>query len=95
MLDLPDRSEDFDYGLKKEDIKENDSEPKPSTSNGDRKITDDSFLMVTQANWEDDVIWNGDDIRHKVFQKLNSKSNAAGWVPSTFNRTAGSMTGKS
>ena len=45
---------------------------------GERKILDDAFLMVTQANWEDDVIWNGDDIKHKVLQKLNSKSNAAG-----------------
>ena len=36
----------------------------------------------------------------KVLQKLNSKTNAAGWVPSSFNRTAGSFsssqgTGKS
>ena len=43
-----------------------------------REILDDAFLMVTQANWEDDVIWNGDDIKHKVLQKLNNKSNAAG-----------------
>ena len=50
--------------------------------------------MVTQANWEKDVIWNGDDIKNNVLQKLNSKSNAAGWVPSSYNRTAGSMTGK-
>ncbi len=34
-------------------------------------------------------MWNGDDIRHKVLQKLSSKTNAAGWVPSSFNRTAG------
>ena len=27
----------------------------------------------------------------KVLQKLNSKTNAAGWVPSSFNRTAGSF----
>ena len=60
----------------------------------DRKILDDAFLMVTQANWEKDVIWNGDDIKNNVLQKLNSKSNAAGWVPSSYNRTAGSMTGK-
>ena len=32
-----------------------------------------------QMNWEEDVVWNGDDIRHKVMQKLNSKSNAAGY----------------
>ncbi len=54
----------------------------------------DAFLMVTQVNWEDDVVWNGDDIRHKVMHKLSSKTNAAGWVPTGFNRTAGPV-GKS
>ena len=47
--------------------------------------------MVTQLNWEEDVIWNGEDIKHKVLAKLNSKSNAAGWVPSSMSRTAGSF----
>ena len=28
-----------------------------------------------------------------MLQKLNSKTNAAGWVPSSFNRTAGSFSG--
>ena len=36
-------------------------------------------------------MWNGEDIKHKVLQKLNSKTNAAGWVPTGFNRTAGSF----
>lgn len=44
--------------------------------------------MVSQLHWEDDIIWNGEDIKHKVLQKLNSKTNAAGWVPSSTNRTA-------
>ncbi|XP_034174297.1 TATA-box binding protein associated factor 1 isoform X3 [Osmia lignaria lignaria] len=52
------------------------------------EFSDDAFLMVSQLHWEDDVIWNGDDIKHKVLQKLNSKNNAAGWVPSSGNRTA-------
>ena len=51
----------------------------------------DAFHMVTQVNWEEDVIWNGEDIKHKVLSKLNSKSNAAGWVPSSMSRTAGSF----
>ena len=51
----------------------------------------DAFHMVTQTNWEDDIIWNGEDIKHKVLSKLNSKSNAAGWVPSSLSRTAGSF----
>lgn len=31
------------------------------------EFSDDAFLMVSQLHWEDDVIWNGDDIKHKVY----------------------------
>lgn len=27
---------------------------------------DDAFLMVTQLHWEDDVVWDGNEIKHKV-----------------------------
>lgn len=27
---------------------------------------DDAFLMVTQLHWEDEVVWDGNDIKHKV-----------------------------
>ena len=70
--------------------------PSPKNNKGESSeisFPDDAFLMVTQANWEDDIIWNGEDIKHKVLQKLNSKTNAAGWVPTGFNRTAGSFVG--
>lgn len=45
--------------------------PKMSGYEGDRdededEFPDDSFHMVTQYNWEEDIIWNGDDIKHKV-----------------------------
>lgn len=110
MLGLPEVVEKYDYGLrnekdnanddtiKKEPVEEKKSHHEIVTTNGETRIDfpSDAFLMVTQANWEEDVIWNGDDIRHKVLQKLNSKTNAAGWVPTGFNRTAGSFstTGK-
>lgn len=29
-------------------------------------FADDAFLMVSQLHWEDDVVWNGDDIKHKA-----------------------------
>jgi hypothetical protein len=29
-------------------------------------FADDSYLMVSQLHWEDEVVWNGDDIKHKV-----------------------------
>lgn len=32
----------------------------------DEEFADDAFLMVSQLHWEDDVVWNGDDIKHKV-----------------------------
>ena len=96
MLGLPDKVEDFDYGLKVETDNLASDQIKLTSPNAkdDTHLTEDAFLMVTQANWEDEVIWNGDDIKHKVLQKLNSKTNAAGWVPSSFNRTAGAMSGK-
>ena len=55
-------------------------------ADGEEEFADDSFHMVTQYNWEDDIIWNGDDIKHKLNQKR--KNMAAGWVPSSYNRTA-------
>lgn len=49
-------------------------------------IPDDAYLMVSQLHWEDDVVWDGNDIKHKVMQKLNSKQIAAGWLPSSISR---------
>ena len=69
-------------------------ESKPKNSQAKIEFPDDAFLMVTQANWEEDIVWNGEDIRHKVFQKINSKNNTAGWVPTSFNRTAGTSFGQ-
>ncbi|XP_060863239.1 transcription initiation factor TFIID subunit 1 [Metopolophium dirhodum] len=84
MLGVPENGEEFDYGFKLKDNKtediENNSEENP--------YPEDAYLMVSQLHWEDDIIWNGEDIKHKVLQKLNSKTNAAGWVPSSTNRTA-------
>lgn len=36
----------------------------------DKDIPDDAFLMVTQLHWEDDVVWDGNDIKHKVKMSL-------------------------
>lgn len=54
-------------------------------------IPDDAYLMVSQLHWEDDVVWDGNDIKHKTLQKLTSKTNAAGWLPSSGSRTAGAF----
>uniref|UniRef100_A0A1Q3F3H4 Transcription initiation factor TFIID subunit n=1 Tax=Culex tarsalis TaxID=7177 RepID=A0A1Q3F3H4_CULTA len=90
MLNVAETGEDFNYGFKQTDAQEE------VTIKGE-PIPDDAFLMVSQLHWEDDVVWDGNDIKHKVLQKLNSKINAAGWLPSSGSRTAGafSQPGKS
>lgn len=35
----------------------------------DSGFPDDAFLMVSQLQWEDDVIWDGSEIKHKVSEK--------------------------
>jgi transcription initiation factor TFIID subunit 1 len=105
MLDVPESGENFNYGFKMKDKKENDAdeiEEKPVISHeyededSSHEIPDDAFLMVSQLHWEDDVVWDGSLIKDKVEQKLNSKTNAAGWLPSSGSRTAAfSQPGKS
>ncbi|XP_059612108.1 transcription initiation factor TFIID subunit 1 isoform X2 [Phlebotomus argentipes] len=92
MLEVADSGEGFNYGFKMRDETQKREE---IVINGE-PIPDDAYLMVSQLHWEDDVVWDGNDIKHKVLQKLNSKTNAAGWLPSSGSRTAGafSHTGK-
>ncbi|XP_045771429.1 transcription initiation factor TFIID subunit 1 isoform X2 [Maniola jurtina] len=102
MLNVPETGEGFDYGFKakapspeREDKpKEKPSEGDPNSDNNENRdspdsgFPDDAFLMVSQLQWEDDVIWDGSEIKQKVLARLNSKSNAAGWVPTSVSRTA-------
>ncbi|RWS29199.1 transcription initiation factor TFIID subunit 1-like protein [Leptotrombidium deliense] len=88
MLCVPESGDSFDYGFRignTQDVLEPDSIDEEIDS-------DDCFHMVTQMQWEDNVIWNGEDIKQKVLEKLNDKYHAAGWVPSGINRTASAFT---
>lgn len=92
MLDVADSGEGFNYGFKLRD--RNDAaavEADDEVVVRGEPIPDDAYLMVSQLHWEDDVVWDGNDIKHKVMQKLNSKTNAAGWLPSSGSRTAGAF----
>ncbi|XP_063240070.1 transcription initiation factor TFIID subunit 1 isoform X2 [Bacillus rossius redtenbacheri] len=80
MLEVPETGDGFNYGFKLREKVSDDEDNRDSS-----RFPDDAFLMVSQLHWEDEVIWNGEDIKHK---KLNCKTNAAGWVPSSSNRTA-------
>ncbi|XP_056630576.1 transcription initiation factor TFIID subunit 1 isoform X2 [Diorhabda sublineata] len=86
MLEVPETGDGFNYGFKVGN--QNTESEEDNKENKEEGFPDDAFLMVTQLHWEDDVVWDGNDIKHKVQQKLSSKTNAAGWVPSSGNRTA-------
>ncbi|XP_004536590.1 transcription initiation factor TFIID subunit 1 isoform X1 [Ceratitis capitata] len=101
MLDVPDSGEGFNYGFKS---KPSGAPQKGNSSDSQslvpaeedmvikgEPIADDAFLMVSQLHWEDEVVWDGNDIKAKVLQKLNSKTIAAGWLPSSGSRTAGAF----
>ncbi|XP_059404036.1 transcription initiation factor TFIID subunit 1-like isoform X5 [Carassius carassius] len=47
---------------------------------------DELFLMVTQLQWEDDIIWNGEDVKHKGTK--TQRASLAGWLPTSMTRNA-------
>lgn len=48
-------------------VQQPDDEEKKSMA---EDFPDDSYLMVSQLHWEDEVVWNGDEIKHKVISVL-------------------------
>uniref|UniRef100_A0A3P8RZU8 Transcription initiation factor TFIID subunit n=1 Tax=Amphiprion percula TaxID=161767 RepID=A0A3P8RZU8_AMPPE len=78
MLGVPEDGSNFNYGFK---LKEKDS----NICSQDREITL-LFLMVTQLQWEDDIIWNGEDVKHKGTK--TQRASLAGWLPSSMTRNA-------
>ncbi|XP_026540133.1 transcription initiation factor TFIID subunit 1 isoform X1 [Notechis scutatus] len=83
MLGIPEDGSGFDYGFK---LKEEEEEEKSSAAEKDELLADEHFLMVTQLQWEDDVIWNGEDIKHKGTK--TQRASLAGWLPSSMTRNA-------
>lgn len=74
----------FDYGFKLKQKSLSDQEEAPL----DDEFDDEAYLMVTQLHWEDDIIWNGEEVRQKVMNSAKQKALSAGWIPSTTFRTA-------
>ncbi|XP_042732345.1 transcription initiation factor TFIID subunit 1 isoform X2 [Lagopus leucura] len=92
MLGIPEDGSGFDYGFKLKEKTE--QEVKGQTDEKDAELVDEKddlladehFLMVTQLQWEDDVIWNGEDVKHKGTK--TQRASLAGWLPSSMTRNA-------
>lgn len=79
-LNTPDDGEGFSYGFKLKTYESDDVILNP--------IPDEAFLMMNQLAWEEDIIWDGHDVKAKIENKLSEKQKVAGWLPSRNSRTA-------
>ncbi|TRZ01483.1 hypothetical protein DNTS_031895 [Danionella cerebrum] len=63
-------------------------EPQEAQAEGDEGLStqDELFLMVTQLQWEDDIIWNGEDVKNKGTK--TQRASLAGWLPTSMTRNA-------
>ncbi|XP_037544029.1 transcription initiation factor TFIID subunit 1, partial [Nematolebias whitei] len=72
-----------------ESQKQEDDETDGENVDGDEAksaLENELFLMVTQLQWEDDIIWNGEDVKHKGTK--TQRASLAGWLPSSMTRNA-------
>nr|XP_005596101.3 transcription initiation factor TFIID subunit 1-like [Macaca fascicularis] len=94
MLGVSEDGSGFDYGFK---LRKTEHEPvtksrmiekfrKLEESNGTDLLADENFLMVTQLHWEDNIIWDGEDVKHKGTKP--QRAGLAGWLPSSMTRNA-------
>ncbi|ESP02189.1 hypothetical protein LOTGIDRAFT_212720 [Lottia gigantea] len=87
-MGVDETGEGFDYGFKLKEAKEEEEEKKEYPDKPKMVFPDEAFLMITQVQWEDDIIWNSEEAKQKVLQNHKQRAAAAGWVPSTNSRTA-------
>uniref|UniRef100_A0A671VP97 Transcription initiation factor TFIID subunit n=1 Tax=Sparus aurata TaxID=8175 RepID=A0A671VP97_SPAAU len=89
MLGVSEDGSNFNYGFKLKE--EQSSEPEKQDAPQEiiepkHALENELFLMVTQLQWEDDIIWNGEDIKHKGTK--TQRASLAGWLPSSMTRNA-------
>ena len=49
---------------------------------------EDAYHMVTQVQWEDDIIWNSEEVKQKIMAVHRQRGAVAGWIPTATSRTA-------
>ena len=87
MLGISESGDGFDYGFKLKQTSQETTEQASDNYSFKVEYPDEAFLMVTQVQWEDEVIWDGEKARDKVMMSVRQRGPAAGWIPSTNART--------
>uniref|UniRef100_A0A673W9T9 Transcription initiation factor TFIID subunit n=1 Tax=Salmo trutta TaxID=8032 RepID=A0A673W9T9_SALTR len=87
MMGVPDDGSGFHYGFRLKEEEDDEQEKRESGDEKDKQaLENELFLMVTQLQWEDDIIWNGEDVKHKGTK--TQRASLAGWLPSSMTRNA-------
>ncbi|KAJ8348205.1 hypothetical protein SKAU_G00267940 [Synaphobranchus kaupii] len=90
MLGVPEDGCSFHYGLRLKDeqegVQEQQEQEQIEEAHSGTALENELFLMVTQLQWEDDIIWNGEDVKHKGTK--TQRASLAGWLPSSMTRNA-------
>uniref|UniRef100_A0A673MRA1 Transcription initiation factor TFIID subunit n=1 Tax=Sinocyclocheilus rhinocerous TaxID=307959 RepID=A0A673MRA1_9TELE len=88
MLGVPEDGSGFHYGFKLRDDQMQDTTDTAAKTQEDEAspMQDELFLMVTQLQWEEDIIWNGEDVKHKGTK--TQRASLAGWLPTSMTRNA-------
>uniref|UniRef100_A0A4W3I0E5 Transcription initiation factor TFIID subunit n=1 Tax=Callorhinchus milii TaxID=7868 RepID=A0A4W3I0E5_CALMI len=86
MLGVAEDGDGFDYGFKLKDENEEDKSADEQEVHEMEALVGEHFLMVTQLPWEEDIIWNGEDVKHKTTK--SQRASLAGWLPSSMTRNA-------
>jgi len=87
MLGISESGDGFDYGFQLKQPSQETDEQASQNSSFKVEYPDEAFLMVTQVQWEDEVIWDGEKARDRVMASVRQRGPAAGWIPSTNART--------
>ncbi|KAG9340185.1 hypothetical protein JZ751_021910, partial [Albula glossodonta] len=96
MLGVPEDGSGFHYGFRLRELQAGVQEPPAMAPQEEQEqneeeeertaLENELFLMVTQVQWEDDIIWNGEDVKHKGTK--TQRASLAGWLPSSMTRNA-------
>lgn len=64
------------------------AEESGATAAMELRDSDESFHMISQLPWEEEIIWDGQDEAPRIRTKIGKKCHAAGWIPSAMHRRA-------
>ncbi|GFV37304.1 transcription initiation factor TFIID subunit 1 [Trichonephila clavipes] len=84
MAEVPETAETYDYGFKLKNVSSEESETKDD-------LPPEAYLMVTQQQWEDEIIWDGEEVKEKVMKDVYTLEKRSGWIPVCADRTMSSF----